>query len=124
MENEWADEGVLMALLMGFSEKLVAWNMDVFGNIFRRKKRVRNRLEGVMKVMDEVPTMGLFKLERRLKKEWTEVLLQEEMLWMQKSRVDWLWFGNCNIKYFHTMMLVRRKRNMMEMHKNKEGLWV
>lgn len=31
-----------------------------------------------MNKLDEAPTVGLIKLERRLKKEWTKVLLQEE----------------------------------------------
>lgn len=62
MENDWADEGGLMESLKGFSEKLMAWNMDVFGSIFRGKKRVKNRLEGAMRAMDEAPSMGLFRL--------------------------------------------------------------
>lgn len=67
MESEWTDEGVLTASLKGFSGKLVAWNKDVFGSIFRRKIRAKSRMSGVMKAMDEMPSVSLFKLERRLK---------------------------------------------------------
>lgn len=52
-----------------FFEKLLAWNIDVFGSIFRKKRQVKKRLEGVMRVLDEAPTVGLIKLERSLKKE-------------------------------------------------------
>lgn len=75
MESELIDERDLITSLRGFSEKLVAWNMDVLGSKFRRKRRVKIRLEGATKAMDEMPSVGLFKLERRLKMERTEVLL-------------------------------------------------
>lgn len=52
--------------------------------------------------------MALFGLEMRLKKKWAEILLEEEMLWLQKSRVDLLRFGDRNTEFFHTMTLVRR----------------
>lgn len=64
------------------TEKLGAWNRDTFRNIFKRKRRLRNRLEGVVRSLYERVTPGLLKLESGLKKEWSEVLLQEELLWM------------------------------------------
>lgn len=54
----------------------------MFGSIFRRKHQVKSRLEGVMNAIDATPTLGLIKLERKLKREWTELLLQEEIFWM------------------------------------------
>lgn len=80
MANEWVDVGDLGVALRKFSEKLAAWNRDVFGSIFKRKRRVQRRLEGVMKALENMLSVGLIKLERRLKREWSEVLLQEETL--------------------------------------------
>lgn len=74
------DGTVLLESLSDFTVKLHAWNMDGFGSVFRRKRRTQKRLEGVMKVMDEKPMEGLKRLVRNLKKEWSEILLQEEML--------------------------------------------
>lgn len=56
-------------------------------------------------------TIGLIRLEEKLKRERNEVLLQEELLWRQKSRVDWIRAGNKNTRFFHTSMLTRRRRN-------------
>lgn len=81
--------GDLNAALRGLSLKLLVWNRNVFGSIFRRKWRVKNRLKGV-KAVEDAPTLSMIKLERKLKRERIEVLLQEETLWMQKSRIDWL----------------------------------
>lgn len=79
-----------MGALSGLSRKLIAWNKHTFGCIFERKKRVRRRLQGVIRALDTRQSMGMLKLEKRLKREWIEVLLQEELLWKQKSQVDWL----------------------------------
>lgn len=81
MEEEWIREGDLMCSLRGLTKKLIAWNIDTFGCIFERKRRVKRRLEGVMKVLSERQSLGPIRLEKRLKNEWTEVLLQEELLW-------------------------------------------
>lgn len=124
MEKEWVYEEGLMESLNKFSEKLIAWNRDVFGSIIRRKKRVNKRLEGVTRALEMKPTVGLLELERRLEKEWAEVLRQEEVLWMQQSRVDWLRLGDSNTKFFHTTTLVRRRRNKVRMLKDEFGQWV
>lgn len=47
----------------------------MFGGIFRRKHQVKSRLEGIMNAINAAPTLGLMKLERKLKWEWTNVLL-------------------------------------------------
>lgn len=51
-------------------------------------------------------------------------LITGETLWMQKSRVDWLWLGDCNTKFFHTATMVRRRRNRVEALKDETGSWV
>lgn len=77
-----------MCSLKCFVEKLSAWNKDTFGNILWRKRSLKKRLEGLSRAIDERVTVGLLKLEIKLKREWADVLLQEEALWMKKSRVD------------------------------------
>lgn len=75
-----------MSSLRGLMEKLIAWNRDTYGCIFERKRMVRRRMEGVMKALSERQSLELIKLERCLKKEWTEVLLQKKLLWKQKIK--------------------------------------
>lgn len=124
MEREWSSEGDLTCLLECLIEKLRAWNIDTFGNINKRKSSLQRRLDGVSKAMGGWElTVGLLKLERRLKREWTEVLMHEEIMWMQKSHVDWLRFGDQNTRFFHTSTLVRRRRNKIEMLRRENGDW-
>lgn len=67
---------------------------------------------------------GLSKLELRLKAERKEILLQEELLWKQKSRCEWLKAGKGNTRFFHTSTLVQRRRNHVEALQNDSGEWV
>ena len=41
-----------------------------------------------------------FKQEKRLKKEYDETMLREELFWSQKSREMWLKEGDMNKKVF------------------------
>lgn len=41
MERKWVWNKDLVNSLKNFSEKLRAWNIDIFDNIFRKKKRIR-----------------------------------------------------------------------------------
>lgn len=49
-----------------------------------------------------------------LKTDLEEVLLHEELLWFQKSRVDCLRYGDHNTLYFHNRTLIRRKKNRIK----------
>lgn len=78
----------------------------------------------MVRALDAKMSVGLLKLERRLNKEWAETLLLEELLWMQKSHVDWLRSGDKNTKFFHTLTLVRRGRNKIEALQSEDGTWI
>lgn len=83
----------------------------MFGNIFKNKRRLETRIKGVHKLLDSYPSSDLIKLERDLQCEYNRVLAHEEMLWYQKSRENWVKFGNRNTKFFHTQTVIRRRRN-------------
>lgn len=123
-EATWIWNGNLTNSLKQFSVKLLAWNKDTFGNIFMRKKRCTNRLEGVQRSLATRVTTRLLRLEEKLKKELNEILVQEEMLWKQKSRIEWLKEGDRNTKFFHTTMLIRRRRNRVDALLDDNGEWV
>lgn len=62
--------------------------------------------------------------EGELLKELENVLEQEEVLWLQKSREKWCVHGDRNTKFFHMSTIIRRKRNRVEMLKKDETQWV
>lgn len=90
------------------------WNDEVFENIFHRKMRLMKRLEGINRRLNMTFDRGLDNLQRQLWKEYNTVLIQEELLWAQKSRCMWLKYGDRNTNFFHTATIIRRKRNKIE----------
>jgi hypothetical protein len=53
---------------------------------------------------------------------YNKILSQEEMLWYQKSRENWVKYGNKNTKFFHTQTIIRRRRNKIS-GLNVENIW-
>lgn len=67
--------------------------------------------------------MYLKEIQKKTWLEYESVLLQEEMLWMQKSRCQWIINGDRNTRFFHTTTMIRRKRNKIETLKREDGEW-
>lgn len=82
------------------------------------------RIAGVQASLSSRKDRGLIKLEAKLRLELDEILHREELLWYQKSRVDWLSDGDCNTTFFHLSTLIRRWRNNIVSIKGGDGVWV
>lgn len=82
------------------------------------------RIEGAQKKLSIHHHTGLIKLEARLRRELDEVLEQEELLWYQKSRVEWIKDGDRNTSFFHLSTVVRRWRNRIVSIKGDDNIWV
>lgn len=50
-----------------------------------------------------------------------ELLYREEMLWLQRSRIDWLKEGDRNTKFFHSKAVWRAKKNKISKLRDSEG---
>lgn len=103
-------------------EVLVPWNKNRFGNIFRRKRKLLARLEGVQKALAIRQNPNLDGIEKSLAKEYNEVLAQEETFWFQKSRVKWIQDGERNTAFFHKSKLARRRKNKI-LTLEIDGIW-
>lgn len=58
-----------------------------------------------------------------LKTQLDTILKQEEMLWKQRARVQWLLDGDCNTKFFHIRVSnLRRKNIIMELLQGEQKL--
>jgi ADP-ribosylglycohydrolase len=54
-----------------------------------------------------------------------ELLLEEdEIYWAQRSRANWLQFGDRNSSFFHNFATARRKKNYIKKLKNSENDWM
>jgi exonuclease III len=108
--------------LKNFKSQLKCWNKTVFGNILQRMQEIEKRLE----ILQNTFIMGnrmttLMKEEEELKAELEERKEQEEILWRQKSRVQWLKEGEKNTKFFHRSMVHRRYINKITQLEDAQG---
>ena len=59
--------------------------------------------------------------ERNISKELHDLMVAEESLFRQKSRIQWLLEGDQNIRFFHNMVAARQHRNSIKSLTNSNG---
>ncbi|KAH9734521.1 putative ribonuclease H protein [Citrus sinensis] len=124
VENNWRYNLNYTNVVADFINKLGNWNKDIFGNIFKGKKELLARIGGIQRFLEKRHSRSLSKLESKLKRDLEKVLTQEEVLWFQKSRREWIVCGDRNTAFFHQNSIERRRRNKVGMIKNDEGQWM
>lgn len=67
---------------------------------------------------------GLIKLESKLRKELEDVLYQEELLWYQKAKAEWIKDGDRNTSFFHLSTVVKQWKNKISAIKDERGVWI
>jgi hypothetical protein len=63
------------------------------------------------------------RLQKELLAEYESILFQEETLWFQKSREQWIKLGSKNTSFFHAQSVIRRKRNKIHGINLQSGEW-
>lgn len=86
----------------------------MFDNIFDRKFRCLARLSGLQRKLQYCRSAHLEQLEDTLIKELSQTILQEEIFWKQKSRINWLQAGEQSTRFFHTSTVIHRRRNRID----------
>ncbi|XP_057444905.1 uncharacterized protein LOC130737157 [Lotus japonicus] len=99
------------------------FNQEVFGNIFRRKRRIADQIRRVQERLETVDSAYLHRRLGELRKDQEEVLAHEEMLWFQKSREKWVRYGDRNTSFFHAQTIIRRRRNHIQGLELPDGSW-
>jgi len=58
-----------------------------------------------------------------LRQEINDLLDSEEIIWQQRSKVQWMGLGDRNTKYFHSKASERKKKNTINKIMDKNGNW-
>ena len=78
--KKWDNNKLLGANIMTMAQVLPEWNKTTFGNIFRRKRHLLTRLNGVQRLLVISKAQEHINLDLKLRNE-LDVLKQEEMFW-------------------------------------------
>ncbi|KAJ8431281.1 hypothetical protein Cgig2_007614 [Carnegiea gigantea] len=119
----WQTQVPIIPNLANLATVLTKWNREIFGNLFRRKRQLWGRIEGIQRSTENGGPRYLLKLEEHLRHELEQTLNQIETFWFQKSREDRIRDGDRNTTYFHASTIIRHRFNCIEGLKNSEGDW-
>ncbi|KAL5563568.1 hypothetical protein UlMin_033315 [Ulmus minor] len=98
------------------------WNKHQFGNLQLNIKATKEALSRVQhsSVINDSSTA----LESNLRFHLEHLLKMEELLWFQKSRLQWQLEGNRCTRFFFVTTLARRKHNRIDCIKDDCGIWL
>ncbi|XP_072087303.1 uncharacterized protein [Arachis hypogaea] len=109
--------------LLGVQEASLEFNSTVFGNIFIKKRELEGYLNRIQRKMEADDDPILKHKEEELRAEYNIVLAQEELLWYQKSKDQWVRYGDRNTSFFHMQTIPRRKSNKVHGLLVSDGSW-
>ncbi|OMO75803.1 hypothetical protein COLO4_25872 [Corchorus olitorius] len=114
--------------------ELQAWNKSAFGNLFERKIRVEAQLGELQERIDDQQKR---ENEEKVRAEMVEILEQEQLLWIQKSRANWIVRGERNtrtenqneieqefIEHFKDVFSNREEASEQEIRASLDGLLI
>ncbi|XP_050252314.1 uncharacterized protein LOC126698852 [Quercus robur] len=110
----------MVAGLKQCADDLSRWNGEVLGRVPRQiqnKRRVLNEL-----VLRDHDGSNGFEINK-IRKEINDLLDCEEIMWQQRSKVQWMGLRDRNTRYFHTKASERKKKNTISKILDERGMW-
>ncbi|CAN1120776.1 LINE-1 retrotransposable element ORF2 protein [Linum perenne] len=124
LSKKWNAGSDLPGALAGMTDALKDWNKKVFGNIANRKRKLTEALKQAESCVAINPSDFHRQRENSIRSKLELVLSQEELMWVQKARTNWVVEGDRNTNFFHLAALKRRSVNRIKRLKDAEGSWV
>ncbi|CAL1361203.1 unnamed protein product [Linum trigynum] len=87
----------------------------------KRETEIKDRLEALENL---IRTEDTEEEERILLEELDSLWRDEEKMWRQRSRIQWLAEGDRNTKFFHSTTVLRQHFNRIVGLKNERGTWI
>jgi hypothetical protein len=123
IEKSWF-KGIEAANIQDINRKLsvmrndlTIWKENCFGAVDKEIKTLKKELESLLLRNDQALYCRIKEINWRL----DELLLREEIMWKQRSQIDWLREGDKNTSYFHRRATWREKKNRIVSLKDENG---
>lgn len=115
MSTVWTKRGWIQ-VMQNILHKAHRWCKAEVGNFHTQKQKI-------MMLIDQAQGQKDFKTLQNLHLQLDEVLQHEEFFWHQRSKVNWLHYGDRNTKFFHQKATRRKCTNLINSLQNDEGFW-
>ena len=102
-------------------KQLKLWDKNVFGNVSMALAHNRKLL--VMAKGDSMAGRNHARV-KFLSEEISRLMDCEERMWSQRSKTEWLRYGDQNTKYFHRRATERNKKNFISGLENAQREWM
>lgn len=97
------------------------WSKEAFPN---NKKKIDSLMKEISVLnegsMSQEKAADVDRIKREIEKFWE----LEEKYWGQRSRSQWLKYGDLNSKFFHAVTVNRRQRNKVLRIRDDDGTWL
>lgn len=124
VRSAWESEGNnqtasgIRAKLDALAHNLGDWSKSTFGSVRGEIRRLKKELE---RLRSEVPRVGPSHAEIKINDRLIELYLREELMWRQRSRVEWLSAGDRNTHFFHMRASMRQRKNLIKALQRPDG---
>lgn len=118
--NPGSDLGTLAERLRSVTKDLREWSRDNFGQVTKQLEELRGEVD----MLEREDPIQNWEAIIKAKKNLDELLYREEMMWLQRSRINWLREGDRNTKYFYLRARWRARKNRIKKLKKEDGKWM
>ena len=118
--TQTGDQGIaaVWQRLKGTTGAMQRWAREVFDSIRRQIAKLKGQLsDAKVRALSTGHSLEVREIEAQLK----EIYTCEEIMYKQRSRVDWLSAGDQNTKYFQSRATHRKKKNTIKALRREDG---
>ncbi|XP_061358638.1 uncharacterized protein LOC133302833 [Gastrolobium bilobum] len=124
VKSSWNKNFDWVSARNSFETRAKVWHQQVYRQIINKKNKIYARMRGIDNYRQGRYDHSMEILQRSLWRELQEILVREELDWFQRSRCQWLKFGDKNSKFFHSATISRRRHNKVVALRNEDERWV
>ncbi|XP_049399716.1 uncharacterized protein LOC125863741 [Solanum stenotomum] len=106
------------------SNTLSNWSREEFGDIFAKVRDFEEKVKTMEEQLIQDPSEDNRSTLHELNARYIKFLKIEDSILKQKTQLQWFKEGDCNTKYFHSLIRGRRRRLFIHKIIREDGEWI